>query len=81
MDASREWYSTVLGMRHVFTIEIAAKYVIMYMAHAQGGRNGTGFQSGEELARDKNNLAGLVEFTQYKVRHPSFSHLSRPSRC
>lgn len=67
LTASREWYSTVLGMRHIFTMDLSDQYSIMYMGHAQGGRNGTGFQTGAELARDKNNLGGLVEFIQYKV--------------
>ncbi|KAH7121176.1 Glyoxalase/Bleomycin resistance protein/Dihydroxybiphenyl dioxygenase [Dendryphion nanum] len=68
ITASREWYTTVLGMRHVFTIRLNEYYTIMYMAHAQGGRSGQGYQTGAELARDKNNLAGLVEFMQY---HPT----------
>ncbi|KAF2790198.1 hypothetical protein K505DRAFT_420005 [Melanomma pulvis-pyrius CBS 109.77] len=66
ITASREWYSTVLGMRHIFTMDLSDQYSIMYMGHAQGGRNGTGFQTGAELARDKNNLGGLVEFIEYK---------------
>jgi lactoylglutathione lyase len=32
------------------------------MGHNQGGRNGTGFQTGGELLRNKNNAAGLLEF-------------------
>jgi lactoylglutathione lyase len=69
--ASREWYSKVLGMRHVFTFDNAGLLKITYMAHVQGGRNGTGFQTGPELVRDKNNLAGLVELIEYTVRYCS----------
>ncbi|KAF2650384.1 Glyoxalase/Bleomycin resistance protein/Dihydroxybiphenyl dioxygenase [Lophiostoma macrostomum CBS 122681] len=77
VNATREWYSTVLGMRHVFTFDLAEKYVIMYMAHAQGGRNGTGFQTGEELVRDKNNLAGLVEYYQPDAASKKFDPTPR----
>lgn len=72
ITASREWYTKVLGMRHVFTFELANKFNVMYMAHTQGGRNGTGFQEGKELVRDKNNLAGLIEFMEYIVGLLSF---------
>ncbi|PVI01822.1 Glyoxalase/Bleomycin resistance protein/Dihydroxybiphenyl dioxygenase, partial [Periconia macrospinosa] len=82
---SREWYSNVLGMRHIFTVEISPNFTITYMGHSQGGRNGTGYQTGGELLRDKNNLAGLVELQHnpnfanrvYNAENPhnSFSHL------
>jgi len=64
---SREWYSNVLGMRHIFTVEISPNYTITYMGHSQGGRNGTGFQTGLEMVRDKNNMAGLVELQHNPV--------------
>jgi lactoylglutathione lyase len=68
MTATREWYTKVFGMRHIFTVDLSEYYQIMYMGHSQGGRNGTGFQSGAEMNRDKNNMAGLMEFQTYKVR-------------
>jgi lactoylglutathione lyase len=49
-------------MRHIFTAQLSPTYSITYMGHSQGGRNGTSYQSGPELLRDKNNLAGLIEF-------------------
>lgn len=67
VNRTRTWYSDVLGMRHIFTAEMSPEYTIMYMAHSQGGRNGTGYQTGLEMARDKNNMAGLIEFQQYTV--------------
>jgi len=67
LNRTREWYKTVLGMREVFTIELSPEYTIMYMAHSQGGRNGSGFQTGEEMGRDKNNMAGMIEFQMYTV--------------
>jgi lactoylglutathione lyase len=78
ITATKEWYRDVLGMRHMFTVELSDKYTIMYMGHSQGGRNGRGYQEGKELARDKNNLAGLMEFVEYKVpQFPFRSHLVR----
>lgn len=62
LTASKEFYGNVLGMRHMFTVQLSPHYSVTYMGHAQGGRNGTGFQSGEELLRNKNNAAGLLEF-------------------
>jgi lactoylglutathione lyase len=62
LTASKEFYGNVLGMRHIFTAQLSPHYSVTYMGHAQGGRNGTGFQTGEELLRNKNNAAGLLEF-------------------
>ena len=62
LTASKEFYGNVLGMRHIFTAQLSPHYSVTHMGHAQGGRNGTGFQTGEELLRDKNNAAGLLEF-------------------
>ncbi|KAJ4299365.1 hypothetical protein N0V90_004610 [Kalmusia sp. IMI 367209] len=66
LTRTREWYSNVLSMRHIFTVDIDGGFGILYMAHSQGGKNGSGFQTGAEMARDKNNMAGLVEFMSYK---------------
>ncbi|OAG04850.1 uncharacterized protein CC84DRAFT_1218266 [Paraphaeosphaeria sporulosa] len=43
------------------------KYMIMYMGHAQGGRDDKGFQDGAEFARDKNNHPVLVELVEQQV--------------
>ncbi|KAF2002300.1 Glyoxalase/Bleomycin resistance protein/Dihydroxybiphenyl dioxygenase, partial [Amniculicola lignicola CBS 123094] len=62
IEVSRKWYSEVLGMRHAFTFDISEDFTLMYMGHSQAGRNGMGFQTGAEMVRDKNNMAGMVEF-------------------
>lgn len=62
LTASKTFYGDVLGMRHLFTAHLSPHYSITYMGHASGGRNGTGYQTGAELLRDKNNAAGLLEF-------------------
>jgi lactoylglutathione lyase len=62
LEASMHFYGTILGMRHMFTAHLSPTYSVTYMAHSHGGRNGTGFQTGEELLREKNNANGLIEF-------------------
>ncbi|KAF2813612.1 Glyoxalase/Bleomycin resistance protein/Dihydroxybiphenyl dioxygenase [Mytilinidion resinicola] len=61
LTASRAFYGDVLGLRHIFTYEASADFAIVYMGHAQGGRNGTGYQTGAEMARDQWNSEGLLE--------------------
>lgn len=41
------------------------------MGFSHGGKNGTGYQTGDELTREKNNSEGLIEFicnTYHKER-------------
>ena len=61
LTASMDFYGDILGMRHVITIQYTPSYSLTYMSFAQGGRNGTGFQTGAELLRDKNNNDGLIK--------------------
>ncbi|KAH8646481.1 hypothetical protein BGZ60DRAFT_535619 [Tricladium varicosporioides] len=70
LTATRLFYGEVLGMRHIFTFETTPAYTVMYMGHPQGGKNGTGFQCGEELFAEKNNMQGLMEFIQLKDSPP-----------
>lgn len=86
LTASMEFYGNVLGMRHLFTAQLSKDYSVTYMGHAHGGKNGTGFQTGAELLREKNNAAGMIEFqylatskdndaTASTVRPNTFSHI------
>ncbi|KAF2496489.1 hypothetical protein BU16DRAFT_561304 [Lophium mytilinum] len=61
ITASRKFYGEVLGLRHIFTFEASEDFAVVYMGHAQGGRNGTGYQTGAEMARDQWNSEGLLE--------------------
>ncbi|CAG7941776.1 unnamed protein product [Penicillium salamii] len=63
----KTFYGEILGMRLLFDAHITPEYTVTYMGYAQGGRNGTGFQSGAELAASKNNLWGLLELQQFNV--------------
>ena len=61
LTASLDFYSGVFGLRHIFTVQASEHLSVAYMGHAQGGRNGTGYQTTEEINREKNNNAGLLE--------------------
>ncbi|KAL4865803.1 hypothetical protein BDV12DRAFT_173900 [Aspergillus spectabilis] len=67
LAALKSFYVDILGMRQIFDVQLTAEFTITYLGHSQGGRNGTGFQTGAELNRDKNNLAGLLEIVQFNV--------------
>lgn len=67
LEAMKHFHGNILGMRLLFDAHVTPEYTVTYMGYAQGGRNGTGFQSGAELSRDKNNLYGILELVQFKV--------------
>ncbi|KAJ5090366.1 Glyoxalase/Bleomycin resistance protein/Dihydroxybiphenyl dioxygenase [Penicillium argentinense] len=85
LKAMKHFYGDILGMRLLFDAHVTPEYTVTYLGYAQGGRNGTGFQTGAELARDKNNLSGLLELVQFNVsedhlvastrRSNTFSHI------
>lgn len=61
MTGSVDFYTSVLGMRLLFTVQVSPHASISYMGYSNGGKNGTGYQTTEELNRDKNNAQGLIE--------------------
>lgn len=65
--ASIEWYTRAFGMRHMFTEQVSEHFSISFMAHSQGGRNGSGYQTTEELLRDQRNNVGLLELVALEV--------------
>lgn len=67
LQATRRFYGDALGMRHIFTYNSSEEYTIMYMGHAQGGKNGTGYQTGEDMFSEVYNMEGLIEFIEFKV--------------
>jgi lactoylglutathione lyase len=67
LTATKNFYGAVLGMREIFRLDATGDYSILYMAHAQGGRNGTGYMTGEEMMRELYNMGGLIEFISPKV--------------
>jgi lactoylglutathione lyase len=67
---TRKFYGDVLGMRHIFTFRLNPHWSLMFMGHAQGGKNGTGFQDAETLELELRNREGLLEFISYEVCGP-----------
>jgi lactoylglutathione lyase len=76
--ATKHFYGDVLGMRQIFHLEATGDYSILYMAHAQGGRNGSGYMTGDEMMRELYNMSGLIEFISLKVL-PLYSPPTPPS--
>jgi lactoylglutathione lyase len=48
----------------MFHLKVSEHHSIAYMGHSHGGRNGTGYQSSDELNRNKNNVEGLLELLE-----------------
>lgn len=67
LTASIAFYTTTLGLRHVFTVAASQHLSIAYLGHAHGGHNGTGYQTTAEIAREKNNAQGLLELIHIDV--------------
>jgi lactoylglutathione lyase len=62
-----DFYTTIFGFRHFITIPVSEHVSFIYMGHAHGARNGSGYQTAAELAREKNNAAGLLELVYVNV--------------
>lgn len=61
---SIDWYKKAFGLRHMFTEHVSEHFAIAFIGHSQGGRNGSGYQTNEELNRQKNNMDSLIEMVQ-----------------
>ena len=66
-SASIDFYTRAFGLRLMFTQHVSEHFSISYMGHAHGGRNGTGYQSADEMNRQKNNIEGLLELLHLDV--------------
>lgn len=62
-----DFYNKVFGMRHMFTYHITEHLSVSYIGHSQGGRNGSAFQTTEEMIRNKQNSAGLIQVTYFNT--------------
>jgi lactoylglutathione lyase len=67
LTAMKAFYGSILGMRTLFDVTLTPEYTVTYMGYAQGGRNGTGFQTGAEMTTSKNNMYGLLEIVEFSV--------------
>lgn len=66
LNASMHFYGEVLGMRHIYTFHISPALDLVYMGFSVGGKNGTQYQTGPELYRQKTNTAGIIELLHRK---------------
>lgn len=62
LTRSIDFYTNAFGMRHLFTYNLTPHVSFTYMSHSQGGRNGSAYQTTEEMLRFKNNNGGHIEF-------------------
>jgi lactoylglutathione lyase len=67
LDVTRQFYGEIHGRRHIFTYDGSADYTIMFMGHAQGGKNSTGFSTGEEQFSGVYKMEGLMESLSLEV--------------
>ncbi|KAH7243109.1 hypothetical protein FSOLCH5_006726 [Fusarium solani] len=67
LTASVDFYSSVFGLRKLFTLHVSKHFSITYMGHPHGGKNGTGYQTALEMNREKNNAEGLIELVYVDV--------------
>ena len=79
IDASMHFYGKVLGMRHIFTYQATSSYTIAYMGYSHDGKNGTGYQTGEELYAEKGDSEGLLELLHLKGSEELLSTTKRVS--
>lgn len=61
LTQSLEFYRDIFGMRHLFTYNLTPHISFTYLSHSQGGRNGSAYQTTEEMLRYKNNNGGHLE--------------------
>ena len=62
-----DFYINALGFREIFTVPLTDKVSFTYLGYPQGGRNGTGYQTAQEMTREKNNVEGLLEVIYSEV--------------
>jgi lactoylglutathione lyase len=78
LTRSLDFYTSVFGMRHMFTMYLTDHLSITYLGHSGGGRNGSAYQTTEELVRFKNNAQGMIGLIYLDV--PRGSPIPSPAR-
>jgi lactoylglutathione lyase len=71
LTRSIEFYTEVFGMRHIFTSYLTEHISFTYLGTSSGGRNGSGYQTTEELLRYKNNAQGMIELVHLNITRDS----------
>lgn len=70
MTETVNWYREAFGYRLLFNLHISENFAIAYIGHAHGGRNGSGYQTSQEINLERNNREGLIELVELK--HPDW---------
>ncbi|KAK5167632.1 uncharacterized protein LTR77_007331 [Saxophila tyrrhenica] len=65
LTAMTAFYRDVLGLREIFSYIASPDYTVVYLGFSHGGKNGTGYQTGEQLYAEKNNIEGLLELVHH----------------
>ncbi|KAK7408504.1 hypothetical protein QQX98_009319 [Neonectria punicea] len=67
LTESVNFYTEIFGLRKILTLHVSEHYSITYLGHSHGGKNGTGYQTSDELNREKNNAEGLLELVHVDI--------------
>jgi lactoylglutathione lyase len=62
ITSTLHFYGKILGICHIFIFHASPSFDIIYMGYSHGGKNGTAYQTGEQLYSQKTNSEGLIEF-------------------
>ncbi|KAF8066749.1 Glyoxalase/Bleomycin resistance protein/Dihydroxybiphenyl dioxygenase [Lyophyllum atratum] len=80
LNRSIEFYTSVMGLKHIFTLETAPGHSISILQYPHGGRNGTGDQTVLEMAREVHNSEGVLELVWSQMatdQSPNLKDLAR----
>ena len=67
LTRSMDFYTRIFGLRHMFTYYLTEHLSVTYLGHSQGGRNGSAYQTTEELIRNQQNSGGLIELVYFNM--------------
>ncbi|KAI8624681.1 Glyoxalase/Bleomycin resistance protein/Dihydroxybiphenyl dioxygenase [Xylariaceae sp. FL1651] len=62
---SIDFYTQAFGMRLMLTVQATEHFPLSYLAYSTGEKNGTGYQTTDELIRNQHNSQGLMELINY----------------
>jgi len=66
MTETVNFYHDAFGYRLLFNLHISENCALSYIGHANGGRNGSGYQTATEMSQERNNREGLIELIELK---------------
>jgi lactoylglutathione lyase len=66
VERTVHFYRDVHGLRTVLNYDMP-EFTFIYLGYPDGGKNGTGYQTGQEMQNEQKNREGLIEFLHYNV--------------